>query len=432
MLTARERMLANAGDVEALIEKVSKLRKISLGEKVSTFFKMSLLSRPVTHEINMMSNTGMAILESAKDAPATAFDRLLIATFKMGGHDLGITKAFNVGDIAAASKKGAQRGMRDARAALKGLGPDSSVHTDYLKEIHFDTPWLEAWRKVTFNTLKAEDAFFKGLAIERSVREQARVLGKRAKVTGDALNEFIEKIVASPADDIMLRAITDAEIATFTNKGVLASAGIGLKRGIRTGVDRLATKGDALGDAAEALATGSELLFPFVSTPANVATRIAEFSPLGALSSMGGVFKLARRVKAAKGLTGKETERVRRVVHHLLDEFTYDLAELGRYYRLYARLMDHWRAVLPGRFLDLSYEDLVARPEPRMRELLDFCELEWDETCLDFHKIRRPVSTASAHQVHQPIYRTAVERWRRYEGHLGALRDALGPLADDG
>ncbi len=113
-------------------------------------------------------------------------------------------------------------------------------------------------------------------------------------------------------------------------------------------------------------------------------------------------------------------------------EFTYDLTELGRYYRLYARLMDHWRAVLPGRFLDLSYEDLVDEPEPRMRELLDFCGLEWNEACLDFHKIRRPVSTASAHQVHQPIYRTAVKRWKRYETHLGALRDALGPLADDG
>jgi len=113
-------------------------------------------------------------------------------------------------------------------------------------------------------------------------------------------------------------------------------------------------------------------------------------------------------------------------------EFTYDLTDLGRYYRLYARLMDHWRAVLPGRFLDLSYEDLVAEPEHRMRELLDFCGFEWDEACLDFHKIRRPVSTASAHQVHQPIYRTAVKRWKRYETHLGALRDALGPLADDG
>ncbi len=113
-------------------------------------------------------------------------------------------------------------------------------------------------------------------------------------------------------------------------------------------------------------------------------------------------------------------------------EFTYDLTELGRYYRLYARLMDHWRAVLPGRFLDLSYEDLVAEPEPRMRELLDFCGLEWDEACLDFHKSRRPVNTASAHQVHQPIYRTAVDRWKRYEEHLGALLDALGPLAGDG
>ena len=113
-------------------------------------------------------------------------------------------------------------------------------------------------------------------------------------------------------------------------------------------------------------------------------------------------------------------------------EFTYDLTELGRYYRLYARLMDHWRAVLPGRFLDLRYEDLVAEPEPRMRELLDFCGLEWDEACLDFHSSRRPVNTASAHQVHQPIYRTAVGRWKRYEKHLGALRDALGPLAGGG
>ncbi|MGH6662816.1 MAG: sulfotransferase, partial [Rhodospirillales bacterium] len=110
-------------------------------------------------------------------------------------------------------------------------------------------------------------------------------------------------------------------------------------------------------------------------------------------------------------------------------EFTYDLGDLGRYYRLYARLMDHWRAALPGRFLELGYEELVARPEPAMRRLLEFCGLVWEDACRDFHLSRRPVHTASAHQVHRPIYRTAVRRWKRYEKHLGPLLEALGPLA---
>jgi len=113
-------------------------------------------------------------------------------------------------------------------------------------------------------------------------------------------------------------------------------------------------------------------------------------------------------------------------------EFTYDLAELGRYYRVYARLMEHWRAAMPGRILDVRYEDLVAAPEPGMRRLLEFCGLEWDDACRDFHRSRRPVRTASAHQVRRPIYRTAVGRWRRYEKHLGPLLAALGPLADNG
>lgn len=112
-------------------------------------------------------------------------------------------------------------------------------------------------------------------------------------------------------------------------------------------------------------------------------------------------------------------------------EFAYDLQDLGRYYRLYRRLMDHWRAVLPGRFLDLRYEDLVAEPEPRMRELLAFCGLEWEDACLAFHETGRPVRTASAQQVRRPIYRTAVKRWKRYERHLEPLLEALGTVADN-
>lgn len=108
---------------------------------------------------------------------------------------------------------------------------------------------------------------------------------------------------------------------------------------------------------------------------------------------------------------------------------TYDLAELGRYYVDYVRLMDHWRALLPaGAFLDVQYEEIVAEPEAQARRLLDYCGLEWNAACLDFHRHRRAIRTASVTQVRQPIYRSSVERWRHYEQHLGPLLDALGEL----
>jgi hypothetical protein len=110
---------------------------------------------------------------------------------------------------------------------------------------------------------------------------------------------------------------------------------------------------------------------------------------------------------------------------------TYELGELGRYYRAYHELMAHWRRVLPaGSFLDVRYEDVVADTEGQARRLLDFCGLEWDAKVLDFHKTDRPVKTASAAQVRQPIYSSAVARWRHYEKHLGPLLEALGDLAE--
>lgn len=114
---------------------------------------------------------------------------------------------------------------------------------------------------------------------------------------------------------------------------------------------------------------------------------------------------------------------------HRKQEHTYDLAELGRYYADYARLMDHWRKVLPaGAFLDIHYEDIVADQEGQARRLLDYCGLEWNDACLDFHKTKRQVRTASVTQVRQPIYTTSVERWRKYEKFLGPLLDELGDL----
>ncbi len=109
--------------------------------------------------------------------------------------------------------------------------------------------------------------------------------------------------------------------------------------------------------------------------------------------------------------------------HH----YTYDLAELGRYYRRYQSLMAHWRRVLPSeRILDVRYEDVVADLEGEARRILAHCRLRWDPRCLDFHRTDRPVHTASVTQVRQPIYRTAIGRGRAYEPYLGPLLAELG------
>jgi len=106
---------------------------------------------------------------------------------------------------------------------------------------------------------------------------------------------------------------------------------------------------------------------------------------------------------------------------------TYNLGELGRYYKRYEQLMKHWRRVLPqGRMLDVRYEDVVADLEGQARRIIAYCGLPWDERCLSFYETDRPVQTASVTQVRQPIYNSAVGRWRRYEEHLGPLLSALG------
>jgi tetratricopeptide (TPR) repeat protein len=110
-----------------------------------------------------------------------------------------------------------------------------------------------------------------------------------------------------------------------------------------------------------------------------------------------------------------------------VQDHTYDLGELGRYYRRYERLMAHWRRVLPpGRILDVRYEDVVADLEGQARRIISSCGLPWDDRCLSFHETERPVRTASATQVRRPIYQSAVGRWRAYGAHLAPLLEALG------
>ena len=111
--------------------------------------------------------------------------------------------------------------------------------------------------------------------------------------------------------------------------------------------------------------------------------------------------------------------------HH--QPHTYDLRELARYYRAYAALMEHWRTVVPpGVMLEVEYEAVVADVETEARRILAHCSLPWDDACLAFHKTPRPVRTASASQVRQPIYRSAIGRWQPYREWLQPLLEELG------
>jgi len=107
--------------------------------------------------------------------------------------------------------------------------------------------------------------------------------------------------------------------------------------------------------------------------------------------------------------------------------FGRNLGDLGRYYRMYQQVMEHWRQVLPtGVMYEIDYETLVVNPEIEMRKLLAFCGLEWDDGCLEFYKIKNRVNTTSFAQVRQPMYRDSVAGWKRYEKQLEPLINVLG------
>ncbi len=108
--------------------------------------------------------------------------------------------------------------------------------------------------------------------------------------------------------------------------------------------------------------------------------------------------------------------------------FSYDLEDLGRFYRDYVALMAHWDAVLPGRVHRVLYERMVDDPQDEVRRLLDYCSLPFDERCLRFYENDRAVRTASSEQVRQPIFRDGIDHWRHFEPWLEPLKAALGPV----
>ncbi|MFT4768594.1 MAG: Flp pilus assembly protein TadD [Glaciecola sp.] len=108
--------------------------------------------------------------------------------------------------------------------------------------------------------------------------------------------------------------------------------------------------------------------------------------------------------------------------------FSYDLYDLAHYYGQYVRLMDHWAEVLPDKVHTVHYENVVDDLETEARAIAEYCGLSWEESMLEFHRNTRAVKTASSEQVRQPIYRSSVSLWRRYEGQLGELIEYLEPV----
>ena len=107
-------------------------------------------------------------------------------------------------------------------------------------------------------------------------------------------------------------------------------------------------------------------------------------------------------------------------------EFTYSIDDIARYYRTYLDLMRHWDAALPGRVLCVHHEDVVSDLEASVRRILDYCGLEFEQACVDFHKTRRSVRTPSSEQVRQPIFRDGLDQWTKFETWLDPLKVALG------
>ena len=105
--------------------------------------------------------------------------------------------------------------------------------------------------------------------------------------------------------------------------------------------------------------------------------------------------------------------------------FAFDLRWIGEMLNDHTRIMQHWHELFPGRIFELNYQKLVENPEEVIRELLDFCELPWEDSVLRFYENKTQVRTASIRQVRKKIYTTSKEKWRRYEKFLGPLNETL-------
>lgn len=262
--------LINEGNKEELARYVAGLRTATRGEKAATLWKAGLLTSPTTHIANLTGNTTMAMLETVKDPIALIYDRMLGALTGLE------TKAPTLRSLTTGQLRGAGRGFGEATEIMRGapIG-DMAKRFDYYREIDFENAFLNTYTKTIFRLLSAEDKVFRGAALERSLTERANLMARSEGLRGQALQRRARSLVAQPTDEMALEAIHDAEYAIFMNQGRLGATAQHMKR--------------TLGPA-------TEFVIPFTMTPANIAERIAEYSPFGALWSLKDMTRLFGQV----------------------------------------------------------------------------------------------------------------------------------------
>ncbi len=268
-------------DRAGLAQFVANLQKATPMEKLATWWKAGLLTGLRTHEVNFLSNLTHLSLDQVKDVPAYLTDRVLFGAVKaletaklVAPGTAQKTKALHPGIQAAmlrAKKNGRQGALKAFTEAMKGKAPTGGYKVDMRGEVTYEgipvvSPLLNVYTRAVFRALGASDAAFKTVAFEKSIAEQAHVLANSKSERTQMMRE--------PTDEMVLRAIEDAEVVTFTNAGTLARIGSEIKRG------RPAT----------------EFILPFTKTPANVVTRVADYSPIGPLLTGPDLVKFSKAV----------------------------------------------------------------------------------------------------------------------------------------
>lgn len=248
------RELLATRDRAGLVQYLGAIREAPWYEKLLTLWKAGLVTNPPTHGVNIAGNTTMAILEQVKDAPAALADRLMA----LRTHER--TVAGPTWQILRASLNGAEQGAKDAVQVLRGRDPRALERYDIQRETNYDNLFLNAYTKAVFRSLGAEDAFFRAMALKRSLTEQATVIARREGARGVQLRTRVQELVVRPPDEMALRAMHDAEVATFQDPTVA---------------------GHLAADVARRLGIAGEVILPFKRTPGAVATRVVEYGPLG-------------------------------------------------------------------------------------------------------------------------------------------------------
>ena len=255
------REAADMKDLDALDRIANDLTKFGWRDKFNALYKSGLLSAPRTFASNTLGNITMAGLETAKEYPAMFFDRIFSAWTGTHTKSAG---ALDPRNMARLSFDGARKGADDFVKIMRGERP-VNLNTDLPREVKFETPFLNWYTRTVSRGLNATDALFKNVAVTRSLDEQARAIAQAEKLSGDAFNQRVQELIVRPTDEMSMRAAADAEIATFQESSAIAE-----------GVEKVA----------KMLGPAGDVLIPFRRTPANIAKRIYEYSPLGMASQL--------------------------------------------------------------------------------------------------------------------------------------------------